>query len=246
MRKNMCNRIISNLLALSMIVTMVFCAPTALATVSALGNVTAAVVNGNELQLTIDNGSDSEDDILILEVCQGNILRVNYRPNSVSESPNTPMIDPDLTWDEVNATIDTSSNPISIVTSDMRIEIAKFPCRMTVKKADGTTLFWEPESGGVFHDGVRFVRAESTNMYGIHGFDCFSDNGNLLRNNNTRSAAAGQQGDSGGPFMWSSGGYGILIDADGGYPYTNSADKKMEYYLTRADNEVLCGIRCSL
>lgn len=230
MRKNMCNRIISNLLALSMIVTMVFCAPTALATVSALGNVTAAVVNGNELQLTIDNGSDSEDDILILEVCQGNILRVNYRPNSVSESPNTPMIDPDLTWDEVNATIDTSSNPISIVTSDMRIEIAKFPCRMTVKKADGTTLFWEPESGGVFHDGVRFVRAESTNMYGIHGFDCFSDNGNLLRNNNTRSAAAGQQGDSGGPFMWSSGGYGILIDADGGYPYTNSADKKMEYY----------------
>ncbi len=230
MRKNRCNRIISGLLALSMIVTMIFCAPTVSASVDALGNVTSAVVNGNELQLTIDNGSEPEDDILILEVCQGNILRVDYRPDSVAESPDTPMIDPDLTWGETQATIDTSGDPITIVTSNMRIEIAKSPCRMTVKKADGTTLFWEPESGGIFHDGIRFVRAEATNMYGIHSFDCFSDNGNLLRNNNTRSAAAGQQGNSGGPFMWSTGGYGILVDSDGGYPYTNSTDKKMEFY----------------
>lgn len=230
MRKNRCNRIISGLLALSMIVTMIFCAPTVSASVDALGNVTSAVVNGNELQLTIDNGSEPEDDILILEVCQGNILRVDYRPDSVAESPDTPMIDPDLAWDATQATIDISGDPITIVTSDMRIEIAKSPCRMTVKRADGTTLFWEPESGGIFHDGVRFVRAEATNIYGIHSFDCFSDNGNLLRNNNTSSAAAGQQGNSGGPFMWSTGGYGILVDSDGGYPYTNSTDKKMEFY----------------
>ena len=88
----------------------------------------------------------------------------------------------------------------------------------------------EPESGGIYHDGVRFVRAESSNMYGIHGFDCFSDNGNLLRNDNSSTAAAGQQGNSGGPFMWSTAGYGILVDSDGGYPYTNSTDRKMEFY----------------
>lgn len=237
MRKNMYNRIISSLLALSIIVTMIFCAPTVSATADALGNVTAAVVNGNELQLTIDNGSEPEDDILVLEVCQGNILRVDYRPNSVVESPDTPMIDPDLVWGETQATIDTSGDPITIVTSDMRIEIAKFPCRMTVKKSDGTTLFWESENGGIFHDGVRFVRAEATNIYGIHSFDCFSDNGNLLRNNNTNAAAAGQQGNSGGPFMWSTSGYGILVDSDGGYPYTNSTDKKMEFYYGNTTTE---------
>ena len=108
---------------------------------------------------------------------------------------------------------------------------------MTVKKADGTTLFWEPASGGVFNDGVRFVRAEATNMYGIHSFDCFSDNGNLLRNDNTNTATAGQQGNSGGPFMWSTAGYGLLVDSDGGYPYTNSSDKKMEFYYGGAPAE---------
>lgn len=117
-----------------------------------------------------------------------------------------------------------------IQTDGMRIEISRTPCRMTVMQADGTTLFWEPESGGIYHDGVRFVRAESSNMYGIHGFDCFSDNGNLLRNDNSSTAAAGQQGNSGGPFMWSTAGYGILVDSDGGYPYTNSTDRKMEFY----------------
>ena len=237
MRKSMRERIISGLLALSMMVTIIFCGPQVSASVDALGNVTSAVVNGNELQLTIDNGAEPEDDILVLEVCQGNILRVDYRPESVAESPDTPIIDPDLTWDETQATIDISSDPITIVTADMRIEIAKTPCRMTVKKADGTTLFWEPESGGIFHDGIRFVRAESTNMYGIHSFDCFSDNGNLLRNNNSGSASAGQQGNSGGPFMWSTGGYGILVDSDGGYPYTNATDRKMEFYYGNTTTE---------
>ena len=96
---------------------------------------------------------------------------------------------------------------ITVTTADMRIEIAKEPCRMTVQKADGTMLFWEPSSGGVFDDGVRFVRASSSNLYGIHSYDCFSSNGELLRNDNTDTATAGQQGNSGGPFMWSTAGY---------------------------------------
>lgn len=194
-----------------------------------LGNVISATVSGSTLVLTVDNGT-SANDLLTVEVCQENILRVDYQPNSVQPSPDTPIIDPQLTWNPVAATIQATGDPITIQTSSMRIEIARTPCRMTVKKADGTTLFWEPASGGVFDDGVRFVRAEATNMYGIHSYDCFSDNGNLLRNDNTNTATAGQQGNSGGPFMWSTAGYGLLVDSDGGYPYTNSTDKKMEFY----------------
>lgn len=191
---------------------------------------TDAAVDGNTLLLTIDSGG-SASDLLTLEVCQDNILRVDYQPESVEPSPDTPIIDPELTWDTTTATeIDITGDPIVIQTDGMRIEISRTPCRMTVMQADGTTLFWEPESGGIYHDGVRFVRAESSNMYGIHGFDCFSDNGNLLRNDNSSTAAAGQQGNSGGPFMWSTAGYGILVDSDGGYPYTNSTDRKMEFY----------------
>ncbi|MFQ9918106.1 MAG: TIM-barrel domain-containing protein [Flavonifractor plautii] len=149
------------------------------------------------------------------------------------EPPDTPIVDPELTWDTTTATeIDITGDPIVIQTDGMRIEISRTPCRMTVMQADGTTLFWEPESGGIYHDGVRFVRAESSNMYGIHGFDCFSDNGNLLRNDNSSTAAAGQQGNSGGPFMWSTAGYGI----PGGWtltaaiPIQTPPTGKMEFY----------------
>lgn len=191
-------RLLALLLTVAMLGTLFAGLPIASAASEALGNVTDAAVDGNTLLLTIDSGG-SASDLLTLEVCQDNILRVDYQPESVEPSPDTPIIDPELTWDTTTATeIDITGDPIVIQTDGMRIEISRTPCRMTVMQADGTTLFWEPESGGIYHDGVRFVRAESSNMYGIHGFDCFSDNGNLLRNDNSSTAAAGQQGNSGG------------------------------------------------
>lgn len=199
------------------------------AAVSSLGNVVGMQVSGTTLVLTVDSGSSSSDK-LTLEVCDEDILRVNYQPDGVVSSKRTPMIDPDLKWDGAAAVINTASDPITIKTDEMQVEINKKPCRMTVKKADGTILFWEPQSGGVFHDGIRFIRQDSTNLYGIHSFDCFDENGNLLRNNNTQAARTGQQGNSGGPFFWSTAGYGLLVDSDGGYPYTNSKDKKMDFY----------------
>jgi alpha-glucosidase (family GH31 glycosyl hydrolase) len=197
---------------------------------SGLGNVTRAVTQGSKVILTVDNGSKPSDDLLTLEVCKSDVMRVDYQPNSAEASPNTPMIDPNLSWNETPAAINAQSDPITIQTDAMKIEIAKNPCRMTVKKADGTTLFWEPSTGGVNNDGVRFVRASATNMYGIHGYDCFSGNGELLRNDSSTASTAGQQGNSGGPFMWSTAGYGFLVDSDGGHLYTSSKDKKIEFY----------------
>ncbi len=37
--------------------------------------------------------------------------------------------------------------------------------------------------------------------------------------------------------MWSTAGYGVLIDSDGGYPYTNSTDNKMEFYYGETPTE---------
>lgn len=245
MRKSKARRGLALLVSFSLLVSLVTTFASAATVSETLGNVIRATTSGNTLTLTIDNGTGANPDLLTLDVCQNNILRVDYRPSSVEESPNTPIIDPNLTWDKVSATIDISGDPIIISSAGMRIEIARNPCRMTVKKADGTRLFWEPSNGGVYQGGVRFVRAEDSNMYGINGFDCFSDNGELLRNDTAGPAAAGQQGNSGGPFMWSTSGYGILIDSDGGYPsgfhhettpekkeeaQTNATEPKMEFY----------------
>lgn len=202
----------------------------AYAYVGALGNVTASSVSGDTLTLTIDNGAEPSDDILEIKVLSSGIAKVDYRPNSVAASADTPMIDASKTWSAAGATINTAGDPITVTTTDMKIEIAKSPARLTVKKSNGTTLFWEPSSGGVFYDGVRFLHNTTDNMYGIRGYNAFEDGGDLLRNDNSHGAHAGEQGDAGGPFIWSTAGYGVLVDSDGGYPYTESATGKMEFY----------------
>ena len=224
-------RLCSAFLALALVCSF-FCAEAlhASAYAGTLGNVLTASVSGDTLTLTVDNGTEPGDDILELQVCEADILKVNYRPNGIASSASTPMIDPDRVWQAVGAQIDASGDPITITTEAMQISIQRNPCRMTVKKADGTVLFWEPESGGVFHDGVRFVRSAGQNMYGLSSYACFDGNGQLLRNDTTAAVQAGQQGNSGGPFVWSTAGYGLLVDSDGGYPVVESTSGKLEFY----------------
>lgn len=224
-------RLCSAFLALALVCSF-FCAEAlhASAYAGTLGNVLTASVSGDTLTLTVDNGTEPSDDILELQVCEADILKVNYRPNGIASSASTPMIDPDRVWQAVGAQIDASGDPITITTEAMQISIQRNPCRMTVKKANGTVLFWEPESGGVFHDGVRFVRSAGQNMYGLSSYACFDGNGQLLRNDTTAAVQAGQQGNSGGPFVWSTAGYGLLVDSDGGYPVVESTSGKLEFY----------------
>ncbi|HHW48486.1 MAG TPA: carbohydrate-binding protein [Clostridiaceae bacterium] len=195
-----------------------------------LGNVISSDVNGDTITLTIDNGDNPGDDILVLKVCEDNIIMVNYRPNGIEPSDDTPILDPNKTWDPVGATIDTSGDPIVITTGKMRIEISKNPCRLTAKKPDGTILFWEPSSGGVYYNGIRFVRNSGHNLYGIRSYDFLEGSGDMLRNDTAHQIHAGYQGDGGAPLIWSTSGYGILFDTDGGYAYTDSISNKMEMY----------------
>ncbi|MFC5401302.1 TIM-barrel domain-containing protein [Cohnella soli] len=205
--------------------------------VGALGNVTGVSVSGDTLTLTVDNGAEPNDDKLIFEVLQNDIVKVSYRPNNVSPSADTPMIDPNKTWSAVGATINTAGDPITITTTKMIVSIAKTPARVTIKKADGTILLWEPSGGGVFYDGVRFRHSSGQNIYGIRSYNANETAPDILRNNSNHPAHAGNQGDSGGPFMWSTSGYGVLVDSDGGYPYTEDATGKLEFYYGSTPDE---------
>ncbi|MGI2293791.1 TIM-barrel domain-containing protein [Paenibacillus sp. GXUN7292] len=224
-------RVVSCFVLLAMMVQMgMLPASPVKAFAAALGNIINVDTAPDTLTLTIDNGPEPGDDILEIKAAEQNILKFNYRPNGVASSASTPIIDPDVTWSSVGAAIDSTGDPIVVTTSDLRLEITRTPARLTLKKSDGTTLLWEPSSGGMFHDGVRFQHDQNHNMYGIRSFDAMEDVGGILRSDNQHPAHAGQQGDAGGPFIWSTAGYGLLVDSDGGYPYTESATGKLEFY----------------
>lgn len=204
----------------------------AYAYVSALGTLKSSSISGDTLTLTVDNGTEPNEDILVIQALESGLVKIDYRPNGVAPSQETPIIDPNRTFAAVGAKIDTTTDPMTITTSKMKIELTKNPVRMTIKKSDGTSLLWEPSSGGVYYDGIRFLHNTTDNIYGIRSYSAFEgdSSSDLLRNDSNHPAHAGEQGDSGGPFMWSSAGYGVLVDSDGGYPYTESKSGKMEFY----------------
>lgn len=199
-----------------------------------LGNVLEATVTDNVITLKIDNGDEAEDDYLEISPLANNLLKVNLRPRNIENSPSTPMIDPNATFTAIGATIDLESDPMIISTDECTLEIDKEPARMTFKDKNGKTLLSESADGGIFDGGVRFKRGASDHVYGAYGIS-FSDGDLGMERDDTaadsnKTAQAGQQGNAGGPFMWSTAGYGLLVDSDGGYPYSVSDEEKLEFY----------------
>jgi alpha-glucosidase len=167
----------------------------------AVGNVTGVQVSGNTLQLQCGT------DMVIFRVCTENVIMINLRPDGI-ESPDT-LIVSNTSWAVVPATIDTNSDPITIQTSNFRIEIARNPMRIYGYNSSGVLLFNEPAAMGINPAGISLTTTGG-NFYGIH-----SPNpaGLLAASGNIYS---GSQGQAGGPFVWTTKGWGMFADIDSG------------------------------
>ncbi len=183
----------------------------------ALGNVTSVSRNGDTLTIYI--GSNQ----LIVQVCKPELLKVDYLPGGAS-STDTAIIG-NTSWSAVGATIDTTSNPMTITTAKMVVKINKTPCRLSVYDAAGTTLLLkEQDAEGVWNDGLKLNHLSGSNFYGIGGYDAWENSTAGILRNSGGSVHAGSQGDCGAPFIWSNKGYGLLIDSDGGSFTINNTD----------------------
>jgi alpha-glucosidase (family GH31 glycosyl hydrolase) len=199
----------------------------------ALGDVTGAT-SGGDGALTISIGPDR----LIVRVCTPQIVQIDFQRNGQADDPTPVIADPARAWPgDPAVTIDTTGNPIVVKTTRLRVEIARSPCRLTLFDSSGQKLLGEPASGGVFvigtepdPGGLRFEHGPGQHFYGItaqSAGDAINDpnkvNGtnSLLRDGGmggvTHQARAWVQGGAGAPFVWTTSGYGLLIDSDNGY-----------------------------
>ena len=62
---------------------------------------------------------------------------------------------------------------------------------------------------------VQLAHAAADALYGIHGYDKDENASAGLLRSGTRVAKAGEQGYAGAPFVWSTAGYGVLVDSNG-------------------------------
>jgi alpha-glucosidase len=159
-------------------------------------------VDGNTL--LVPSGSD----IIAFRVCTEKILMINYRPAGV-EDPDTLVVST-TQWTPSSYSIDTTTNPMIIRTAGYHAEITKSPVRFSVYKADGLMAASEASTGGWAANSLTLTITPS-NFYGVHNTQT-----GTLTSNSGGSIYAGSQGGAGGPFIWTTNGWGLLADADGG------------------------------
>jgi len=170
----------------------------------------AGVGNITEIQV--------QEDILILhagaetvvfQVCRPNILRISFCPPGATE-PDT-LIVPRKKWPKVSVQIDTSGDPVVITSAALRLAITRRPLRFTLYDANGRQLLQETPAVGLHENGVR-LRVTGEHFYGIHN----NFTGKLSKNHGG-TISAGMQGHAGAPFVWTTAGYGLLMNSDSGH-----------------------------
>ena len=159
--------------------------------------------------LTIKSGSD----ILDLQACSSEILKVNYKPNG-EESEDTLVLDPNKKWENGNiVSADLKSNPIVIKTNKMIVKVNKEDLSISVYNSSNGLLV--KQSTLPSEKTLTLNHNSGQNFYGISAEGNTNMSDSTLRTG-SRNVTAGSQGHGGGPFTWTTSGYGILVDSDGG------------------------------
>ena len=86
---------------------------------------------------------------------------------------------------------------------------------LTVNDAQGRTLLRQADLMALAQQRIVLERAAGDALYGIGGFEANQPVTAGLLRSGKQVAQAGKQGHAGAPFVWSTRGYGVLIDCDG-------------------------------
>lgn len=196
-----------------------------------LGDITEIRQRDNQLTLLIGKHQ------VLVRVCGDNILKVDYRPEGRCDADTPILSEPQ--WPAITPQITGDGNTMIIRTSQMIVKIQRTPCRIAIYDTQDRLLVKEQDGEGVFDDGLRLWHALGQDFYGIGGFSAFEDSTCAMLRNSGGPVHAGHQGDGGAPFVWSTSGYGILIDSDGGQfnlqqndlTFTNCSKTNITYFI---------------
>ncbi len=158
------------------------------------------------------------------------VLQIDLNANGIKD-PHTPVIDPHShhTGDPSSKT-SISGDSITLHTDMMHVKISKDPMRITVFNKSGEKLLDQKMGNGFrvnphnqAENGFSFTHAKGLPFYGIRNSACWSPHPlPVLRDgqgvkDHTYEVEASIEGGGGGPLAWTTAGFGILVDCDGGF-----------------------------
>lgn len=152
-------------------------------------------------------------DQCVVTACSDHVLKIDYRPYG-RQSERTPVVDK-TTWDYSAAEVSERDNEVVISTPFYRAVIGKMPFTAQVYDPSGRLLLSVRKP---HQNNLIFTHDRNDNFYGLSGYnrDSYKEGHYSIMRNAGGIIEAQPQGGCGAPFIWSTSGYGIVLDTDGG------------------------------
>jgi alpha-glucosidase len=151
---------------------------------------------------------------LSLRLMGGNALRVHFVPRS-GATPAALVMAPRITGlSPTPALASRQGSDLLLRGGQLRVALDKASGTLTVSDSGARqTLLRLPNIASLAHGTFALRFANGAALYGIDGSDAFATKPPGLLRHGKQVATAGAQGDAGAPLVWSTGGFGVLIDS---------------------------------
>ena len=160
--------------------------------------------------IVLVHGKDS----ITLRFVAPNVLQIHGMPNGLY-TPSGIVMDPHGSHDTLsNLRVQTTADTASVATDALTVTWDKHAARVTIADNQGHSLL-QTDPSTLMDGRIALHHDASDTFYGIGGYDAFEPAKHGVMRKGVQIAKAGEQGYSGGPFVWSTRGYGVLADTVG-------------------------------
>jgi alpha-glucosidase len=154
-------------------------------------------------------------DRLSIRFVAPNIVHVHYEPDGLGSAASL-VIDSDAppsTFEQVRA--EDNAHVLSLATSGGSAHWDRQKHQLRIEDAQQHSVLLQTDIDSLQHGRLNLKHEPRDALYGIGGYNATENASAGLLRSGDLPANAGEQGHAGAPFVWSTAGYGVLLDSDG-------------------------------
>src|SRR6185312_8340986 len=155
------------------------------------------------------------DGTISVQMTAPGVLRVHYLPMDNKTPPSLVMDPQRAPATTFKPDVSRHGGVVTLRSKRMVVDWNPESATLSIADAQGHTLLRQPDLMALAQERIALEHASGDAFYGIGGFEANQPATAGLLRNGKQIAQAGKQGHAGAPFVWSTRGYGVLVDCDG-------------------------------
>jgi alpha-glucosidase (family GH31 glycosyl hydrolase) len=156
-----------------------------------------------------------DDGTVSVQMTAPGVLHVHYVPMGNKTAPSL-VLDPQRApAASFRPDVSRHGDVVRLRSNRMVVDWNPQAATLTVTDAHGRTLLRQSDVMALAQQRIVLGHAAGDALYGIGGFEANQPVTAGLLRNGKQVAQAGKQGHAGAPFVWSTAGWGVLVDCDG-------------------------------